>query len=104
MWQCSRLGLGAQHFLRKRCKVGALPARRADCVLNSGCPAWNWAKVLEFAHQHGFSAIELRGLEGNLDLPSHPVFAAGRIEQTKREIREKRLKISLCQQFGESVF
>jgi sugar phosphate isomerase/epimerase len=59
-----------------------------------GCPAWDWAKVLEFAHQHGFSAIELRGLEGNLDLPSHPVFARGRIEQTKREIREKHLKIA----------
>jgi sugar phosphate isomerase/epimerase len=36
----------------------------------------------------------LRGLEGNLDLPSHPVFARGRIEQTKREIREKHLKIA----------
>jgi sugar phosphate isomerase/epimerase len=59
-----------------------------------GCPAWDWAKVLEFAHQHGFRAIELRGLEGNLDLPSHPVFARGRIEQTKREIREKRLKLA----------
>jgi sugar phosphate isomerase/epimerase len=59
-----------------------------------GCPAWDWQKVLEFAHQHGFSAIELRGLEGNLDLPSHPVFAVGRIEQTKREIREKHLKIA----------
>src|SRR5690348_6712960 len=59
-----------------------------------GCPAWDWAKILEFAHQHGFSAVELRGLEGNLDLPSHPVFARGRIEQTKREIRERNLKIA----------
>ena len=59
-----------------------------------GCPAWDWAKILDFASQHGFSAIELRGLEGNLDLPSHAVFAPDRIEQTKREIRESRLKIA----------
>jgi hypothetical protein len=37
-----------------------------------GCPAWEWNKILEFASQHGFAAIELRGLEGNLDLPAHP--------------------------------
>lgn len=59
-----------------------------------GCPAWDWTKILNFANQHGFSAIELRGLEGNLDLPSHPVFAPGRIEQTKREIQERQLKIA----------
>jgi sugar phosphate isomerase/epimerase len=58
-----------------------------------GCPAWNWTKILDFASQHGFAAVELRGLEGNLDLPSHPVFAGDRIEQTKREIRERQLKI-----------
>ena len=59
-----------------------------------GCPAWEWKKILDFAHQHGFAAIELRGLEGNMDLPSHPVFAADRIEQTKREIRASDLRIA----------
>jgi len=59
-----------------------------------GCPKWEWKKILDFAAQHGFAAIELRGLEGNLDLPSHPVFAADRIEQTKREIHASNLKIA----------
>jgi sugar phosphate isomerase/epimerase len=59
-----------------------------------GCPAWDWPRILEFAHQHGFSAIELRGLQGNLDLPSHAVFAADRIEQTKKEIRDHKLRIA----------
>jgi sugar phosphate isomerase/epimerase len=59
-----------------------------------GCPAWEWKKILEFAAQHGFSAIELRGLEGNLDLPAHPIFAADRIEQTKKEIRAGKLQIA----------
>jgi sugar phosphate isomerase/epimerase len=59
-----------------------------------GCPAWDWPRILEFAHQHGFSAIELRGLQGNLDLPSHAIFAADRIEQTKKEIRGHKLSIA----------
>src|SRR5271165_313961 len=59
-----------------------------------GCPAWEWKKILDFAQQHGFSAIELRGLEGKLDLPAHPIFAADRIEQTKQEIRASKLKIA----------
>jgi sugar phosphate isomerase/epimerase len=59
-----------------------------------GCPAWEWGKILSFAQQHGFSAIELRGLGGNMDLPSNPLFAAARIEQTKKEIRDRALRIA----------
>src|SRR3984893_16885461 len=58
------------------------------------CPRWDWKKILGFAGQHGFAAIELRGLEGNLNLPSHPIFAAERIDQTKREIRASKLRIA----------
>jgi sugar phosphate isomerase/epimerase len=59
-----------------------------------GCPAWEWNKILEFATQHGFSAIELRGLGGKLDLPALPLFAPDRIEQTKKEIKTSKLKIA----------
>jgi sugar phosphate isomerase/epimerase len=59
-----------------------------------GCPAWDFPRILEFAHQHGFSAVELRGLQGNLDLPSHAIFGSDRIEQTKKEIRDHKLRIA----------
>jgi sugar phosphate isomerase/epimerase len=59
-----------------------------------GCPAWDFAKILDFAAQNGFAAVELRGLQGNLDLPSHPVFAAGHIEETKRAIASHNLRIA----------
>jgi sugar phosphate isomerase/epimerase len=59
-----------------------------------GCPAWDWPRILEFAHQHGFSAVELRGLQGNMDLPSHAIFTADHIEQTKKEIRDHKLRIA----------
>jgi sugar phosphate isomerase/epimerase len=59
-----------------------------------GCPAWDWPRILEFAHQHGFSAVELRGLQGNMDLPSNAIFAPNRMEQTKKEIRAHKLSIA----------
>jgi len=59
-----------------------------------GCPAWDWKRILEFAHPHGFAAIELRGLQGNMDLPANPIFATDRIAQTKREIQSAKLRIA----------
>ena len=57
------------------------------------CPTWEWKKILQFAVEHKFAAIELRGLEGNLDLPSHPVFAPERIRQTTQEILSSKLRL-----------
>ena len=59
-----------------------------------GCPSWEWKKILDFAEEHGFSAIELRGIGGKLDLPSLPLFAADRVEQTKQEIGASKLQIA----------
>jgi len=59
-----------------------------------GCPSWEWNKILDFAREHGFSAIELRGLQGNMDLPANPIFAPDRIAQTKKEIKASNLKIA----------
>jgi sugar phosphate isomerase/epimerase len=59
-----------------------------------GCPAWDFTRILQFAHQHAFSAVELRGLQGNLDLPSHAIFASDRIQQTKKEIHYHKLRIA----------
>jgi sugar phosphate isomerase/epimerase len=59
-----------------------------------GCPGWEWKKILDFATQHGFAAIELRGLEGKMDLPALPTFAPDRIEQTRNEIRAAKLRIA----------
>jgi sugar phosphate isomerase/epimerase len=59
-----------------------------------GCPAWEWPKVLDFAQTHNFSAIELRGLQGSMDLPTRPEFQPDRIAQSKREVAAKNLKIA----------
>jgi len=59
-----------------------------------GCPGWQWMKILDFAQANGFAAIELRGLMGNLDLPTCPEFAAARMAQSKKEVADHGLKIS----------
>jgi sugar phosphate isomerase/epimerase len=59
-----------------------------------GCPAWNWLKILDFAQQNGFASVELRGLQGTMDLPSRPEFADAQIEQSKKEIASRGLRIS----------
>ena len=59
-----------------------------------GCPDWEFGKILDFAAQNGFAAVELRGLQGNLDLPSHPAFAAQHLEETKRAIASHNLRIA----------
>jgi sugar phosphate isomerase/epimerase len=59
-----------------------------------GCPAWEWSKILDFAHGHGFAAIELRGLQGNMDLPAQPIFSSDRIAETKSQIAAAKLHIA----------
>jgi sugar phosphate isomerase/epimerase len=59
-----------------------------------GCPAWEWKKILEFAQANGFTAIELRGLLGNMDLPSRAEFAPAQIAESKRQVAAHALQIS----------
>src|SRR5438046_223650 len=51
-----------------------------------GCPAWSWNKILDFAKEYGFLGVELRGVQGNMDLPTSPEFSPSRIAQSKREV------------------
>jgi len=66
-----------------------------------GCPAWDLQKILNFAEQHGFAAVEFRGLQGNLDLPSHAAFATDHIAETKREILSHGLRVACVSQLRQ---
>jgi sugar phosphate isomerase/epimerase len=59
-----------------------------------GCPAWDWLKILDFAQQNGFAAVELRGLKGTMDLPARPEFTPDRIQQSKKDVAAHGLRIS----------
>ncbi len=70
------------------------PARLPIAFSTLGCPAWDLQKILTFAEQHGFAAVEFRGLQGNLDLPSHAAFSADHVAETKREIQSHGLRVA----------
>jgi sugar phosphate isomerase/epimerase len=59
-----------------------------------GCPAWDWGTILEQADRLGFAAIELRGLQGEMDLPRCPEFQPSRLKETRDQIAAHGLKIS----------
>ena len=59
-----------------------------------GCPAWDWGKILEQAETLGFAAIELRGLQGEMDLPRCPEFQPGHLKETRDQLAARGLKVS----------
>lgn len=93
--------LARRDFLKRLAIVlAALPevARTRDGRLpigfsTLGCPSWDWPKILDFAEQNGFAAVELRGLQGTMDLPSRPEFADAQIEQSKKAVTRRGLGI-----------
>jgi sugar phosphate isomerase/epimerase len=72
----------------------AAPTRPALAFSTLGCPKWTFAQVLDFAAANGFSAVEIRCILGDLDLPNRPEFASDQIAATKKAIAAHGLKIS----------
>ena len=56
-----------------------------------GCPKWPWPKVLEQAAAMGYSSLEIRGIEGDMDLPKRPEFAARRLTDVRKDLAAKEL-------------
>ncbi|MGE5801098.1 MAG: sugar phosphate isomerase/epimerase family protein, partial [Gemmatimonadota bacterium] len=59
-----------------------------------GCPAWPWPKILDFAAEHQFASIELRGIQANMDLTKVPELAPDRIGDAKRQLAAHGLTVS----------
>ena len=103
------MGLTRRRFLQS--SAVALAALRSDLRATSprlmvgfstlGCPSWEWAKILDFAKAHDFSAFELRGLLGTMDLPTRPEFQPDRIAQSKRDVASRNLKIACVSSSAE---
>lgn len=65
-----------------------------------GCPRWPWRTILDVAAREGYAAIELRGLQGELDLPKRPEFSPGALSTTLSDLRSVDVKV-VC--LGSSV-
>ena len=81
---------GAPAILRARQRPPQFPISFSTL----GCPKWPWARILEQASALGYAAVELRGIEGEMDLTKRPEFAGTRLDQTRKDLAALNLKIS----------
>lgn len=71
------------------------PARRLPIAFSTlGCPKWDWNTILKSASAWGFAAIELRGIQDQMDLPKCPEFSPTRIKASLQDLSAAGLLIS----------
>jgi sugar phosphate isomerase/epimerase len=81
---------GAPAILRAQPRAPRLPISFSTL----GCPKWPWRRVLDQASQMGYSAIELRGIEMQMDLTQLPEFTGTRLGDSVKDLEALGLKIS----------
>src|SRR5437868_5477008 len=57
------------------------------------CPDWSWEQAVQKAVEYGYQGLELRGVEGEMDLTKAAPFTSSRLPSTKRELKERGLAI-----------
>jgi sugar phosphate isomerase/epimerase len=95
-----RMGVSRRRFLSG---VAAAPAilrmqtrapRLPISFSTLGCPKWPWPRIVEQASAMGYSAIELRGIEMQMDLTKRPEFTGTRIAESLRDLDAAGLRLS----------
>ena len=84
-------GVAAPAILR------ASPARKKRYPIafsTLGCPGWSWSTILDQADALGYSALELRGVAGEMDLTKVPELSGTRLAETRRELEGRGLVVS----------
>ena len=63
------------------------------CFSTLGCPEWDWNMILEQAQRLSFRGIELRGIQGRMELPELPEFAGSAWKKSLEDVKAHELKI-----------
>ncbi len=59
-----------------------------------GCPKWDWNTILKQAVSLGYSGLELRGIQGEMDLTKRAEFSPSQIKTTLKELEALDLRIT----------
>jgi len=70
--------------------AGQLPI----AVSTLGCPKWDWNTIVKNTSQWGFAALELRGIQDEMDLPKCAELSGTRLKGTRRDLSAAGLRIS----------
>jgi sugar phosphate isomerase/epimerase len=82
--------LGAPVLLR-----AAKSGRRLPIAFSTlGCPGWTWPTVLEQADGLGYSGIELRGIQGDMDLPKRPELTGSALARSRNDLKSRGLVVT----------
>src|SRR5690348_7330069 len=70
-------------------------AKRLPIAVSTlGCPKWDWNTIVRNASQYGFAALELRGIQDQMDLPKCAEFSGSRLKGTLADLSAAHLVIS----------
>ncbi len=58
-----------------------------------GCPTWDFTKIVQVAKDNQYAGIELRGIKGDLDLPSNSLFNSINRPTISRQLADANLRI-----------
>jgi sugar phosphate isomerase/epimerase len=73
----------------------AQPGRRLPIAVSTlGCPKWDWNTILKNTSHYGFAALELRGIQDQMDLPKCAEFSGSRLKGTLADLSAAQLAIS----------
>lgn len=70
------------------------PAQLPLAVSTLGCPKWDWNTIVRNTSQWGYAALELRGIQDQMDLPKCAEFSGTRLRGTLRDLSAVHLRIS----------
>jgi sugar phosphate isomerase/epimerase len=71
------------------------PARRLPIAVSTlGCPKWDWNTIVRNTSGWGFAALELRGIQDQMDLPKCAEFSGTRLKSSLRDLSAADLVIS----------
>src|SRR5258708_38601125 len=70
--------------------AGQLPI----AVSTLGCTKWDWNTIVKNTSQWGFAALELRGIQDQMDLPKCAEFSGTRLKGTMKDLDAAGLTIS----------
>ena len=59
-----------------------------------GCPGWPLTRVLDQADALGYAGVELRGIEGDMDLPSRPELRGDGLARTREAFAARGLRVA----------
>ena len=75
--------------------LGGKPdAKLPIAVSTLGCPKWDWNTIVKNTSQWGFAALELRGIQDQMDLSKCAEFSGTRLQGTRHDLSAVGLKIS----------